>query len=1101
MPQYYDLFQHSPQGDKGADTIVPPSGYVYPGNFNNETIDYLTRASRNGAASPSGEDTLYHFADFNTGSGSQLSSRYSELSPLNGIPGALVAIGKKTRRNGVDAHWLKRANLLASSVPMVVDDGEQSWDYELSEPQGNDNVMAAEAVELDDGRTCVTDDFSSLDAELDNWAPLGLLDSIQPYAVGGRMRMTEDLKVQSTVVTFLRRFPAADNLIEVEFDLFAYSDKSSSFERGDGLAMVFSDAAIAPSPGGYGGSLGYSLSTWEPGFAGGWLGIGFDEYGFFSNPWEGRIGGIDEHRPNVVAVRGSEASKYRYLQGTDTLSPPVGVVKTSVPGPGHRYRIVLDTRVAGKAMFSVERDVKDGLGFSPAIAPFNALSFDGQEAMPEKMILSFSSSTGVAINRHEIDNVKVCARGIENISDSLHHFEFSYSSSPATCQPEVITIRACQDEACSQLVTDPVTAELSVSDPSAAHWVGGNFITINNGVAQVPLQGKNSSPITIGTFISLPAPSSPALCSRGGAAPTAAQCSFSFFTDSALSIDVPDKLAGQPVMATVSACQAFASTSKVVDFWSSYNSPAAPVPAGAEPQIALLGNNIGTTQSRATPITLAFDAQAQAQVALDYPDAGAVTLNARYTGSAGGDDEGLVMNGSGRFVSAPVGLCVSAQSSCSAADGRCPVFKRAGENFPLSISGRAWVANDDGDLCNNPVTPNYAHHGIQLGAELVAPSGGVNGVTGLTSYTHNISATGISQLDQSISEVGVFRFTATPPANYLGSSNSLADIPAAISEPVGRFVAADFLLSSENLTAACGSGSSSFSYLGQPFATSFIATARNLQQQPTRNFVSATSPAANFANTSVRWAAENNNNGTDLASRLTEAPSLYWVDGVATVVNHQVSMQRPTPPQVDGPYYAMDIGVIIDDGDSLAVMGNADMNAGTTGNCSGSNCSAVRLGSQQLLFGRLTMNNVYGVESDTLQMPLRAEYWQWNHWQINHKDSCTSVGTGSGNVNPALLSAVDDGNGYRYTPDLLTGQSVSRQGSGALVQGQFDLLWQSDGTVPYRGSVQAPLASPDWLKYYWDWDGSSPGVNADPRASAAFGVRRGHDKRVSWREK
>ncbi|MEI6859780.1 MAG: DUF6701 domain-containing protein, partial [Shewanella sp.] len=62
--------------------------------------------------------------------------------------------------------------------------------------------------------------------------------------------------------------------------------------------------------------------------------------------------------------------------------------------------------------------------------------------------------------------------------------------------------------------------------------------------------------------------------------------------------------------------------------------------------------------------------------------------------------------------------------------------------------------------------------------------------------------------------------------------------------------------------------------------------------------------------------------------------------------------------------------------------------------------------------------------------------------------------------------------------------------------------WQSEIASPtrYRGQVTAPLIVPDWLQWNWNWNGDSNGSLSDPRASAFFGVYRGHDKVISWRE-
>ncbi|MCL2912255.1 MSHA biogenesis protein MshQ [Shewanella corallii] len=1081
-------------------------GNIDQNNLANETIAYLALDSGSGNMTIHGESINYQFANFNIGNNSQLSQQCAFSSSLTGFSSPPVLVAGKTSRNSSEGGWLRRCRLSNSAVSMVIDE-DQFRDSERNHTRLETYSVAAFEVDDSDPLKCFGDSFSSGNIS-DDWEITKLGNSVSPSIVGGRLRITEDIGDQANSLTFQKLFPAADNLVVVEFDYYAWSEFSGT--GADGVTVIFSDGTVDPRPGSFGGSLGYAQrNNGDPGFAGGWIGVGLDEWGNFSNPTEGRIGGPGFRR-QAIAIRGSEASGYRYLAGTAAgLSPAIDVRGTNTAQPNHRYRVKLDSRTAGSTIVSVERDTRNGAGYVELVAPFDAQAIGGQGVVPEDFMLSLTGSTGGAYNNHEIDFFEVCAIKANDFGGNVDHFEISYSSSPLTCTPEVMTIRACADASCSQLVTDPVTGTLSLSDSSIANWVGGSGFNLVNGSAQISLQGLSTSAVTIGVERSNPAADNPVLCSRGGATPTAAQCQLSF-SDSGFLIDVPDKLAGQPVTANITAVRssddalvctpAFASVSKDIEFWSSYNSPAAPVPVGAQPQVALFGNDIGRTQGTASSITASFNAQGQAQLTLDYPDAGSVNLNASYSGAVGDDDEGLTFTGSGSFISAPAGLCVSPESSCSAADGTCPVFKRAGDTFKLTVSGRAWVAADDGDLCNNPVTPNYAHAGIQLGSQLVAPVGGATGAIGLTTYNHSVAVTGEQELDQSISEVGVFRFSATPAADYLGSSSAVADIPAAVSEPVGRFVPAEFLLSTVSLTPSCGSGGAAFSYMGQEFSVSFTATARNLQQAQTQNFVSSASASANFANATALFAAENADSGVDLAARLSAVPSLSWVNGVATVTGHAVSFNRPTAPGIDGPFVSLDTGIIIQDGDGLAEMANPDMDAGGSGICSGSACTSVRLGSQQVLFGRLAMDNVYGPESALLQMPLRAEYWSGSSWATNLLDSCTAQGSGISGFNPALLSAVDDSNGYSYDPDLGTGQAITRSGSGTLVQGQSSLRWQSTGSTLYRGWIQAPLASPSWLKFYWNWDGSSPTQAQDPRSSAYFGTFRGHDKKLHWRE-
>ena len=80
------------------------------------------------------------------------------------------------------------------------------------------------------------------------------------------------------------------------------------------MAVIFSAGNIAPATGTFGGALGYGFGGNIPGFTGGWLGIGIDEYGQFSaQGGENNIG----RRQQSVVIRGSgaEQSGYNYLKG------------------------------------------------------------------------------------------------------------------------------------------------------------------------------------------------------------------------------------------------------------------------------------------------------------------------------------------------------------------------------------------------------------------------------------------------------------------------------------------------------------------------------------------------------------------------------------------------------------------------------------------------------------------------------------------------------------------------------------------------------------------------------------------------------------------
>jgi MSHA biogenesis protein MshQ len=89
----------------------------------------------------------------------------------------------------------------------------------------------------------------------------------------GYLRLTNATNDNAKSASIPGSFPAAGNYLSVEFRHFAYSPVSSG---ADGMGIVFSDASQGLQIGGGGSSFAYS------GFAGGWLGVGLDEWGGFA---------------------------------------------------------------------------------------------------------------------------------------------------------------------------------------------------------------------------------------------------------------------------------------------------------------------------------------------------------------------------------------------------------------------------------------------------------------------------------------------------------------------------------------------------------------------------------------------------------------------------------------------------------------------------------------------------------------------------------------------------------------------------------------------------------------------------------------------------
>lgn len=926
-----------------------------------------------------------------------------------------------------------------------------------------------------DPLSCFNDDYTGGQLNPDDWVASVASGPFTPEVVDGRLRMTEAASNQSTAITLQREIPGADNLVILEFDYYAYGGSGA-----DGISVVLSDALVTPQPGSFGGSLGYAQrNNGDPGFAGGWLGIGLDEFGNFSNPTEGRQGGPGFRR-DAVAIRGAEQGEYRFLRGTGTLA--TGIDQPGNDPSAHRYRITVDSRNTGDALVSVERDVTGtGNNFQELIAPFNALNESGQPAVPENFLLSLTGSTGGSTNIHELDNVELCALELNPVGEQVDHFEILHDGVALTCQPETVTIRACANEDCDQLFTDPVQATLAPSDG----WQGGNVVNIDGGFGEATLQNTVAGEATLDVIGSEPStrPQAVTLCQAGGGPLSAANCVLEFF-DSGLAFDVPDLTSHKPsrpveVRAvrrddeTQACVPAFENVERSVQFWSTYVDPDdANRPVSRA--LAVDGEDVSGDPGAPTTVDLDFGAGGIAEIDVRYPDAGRMQLDGRYQGSEATEDEGLVMPGSDQFVSVPAGLCVRTDGECAAGDASCPLFARAGEDFDLSITAVGWQSDGDSDLCEgNPVTPNFRLLDVPLSSEVRAPSGGVDGAITPTSYSHTRSADATEIVSARVSEVGVFEFQATPATGgYQGLT-----VPQGTSAPAGRFYPDRFgvMVDPGELAAEC-TVATPFSYTGQDIDWSLVPSLEiePLSVQGARTF-NYTEPG--FQRLSAADVARTLPVGDSTASNLDDGPlavTANAVPGLLTVAEqgllqfnystgdsvryNKLAEARVAPIEPDLEYIVTDIT------DADGVSGE------------GAPYEFTPAADFDVRYGRLTMDNVYGPENiPELLMPFRLEYWNGSRFVVNAADSCTPWTTGD------ITSPAEH---HTLAAD-----------SGTFSGGETGpLSLQPDGS---QGTDTLTWAVPDWLRDDIDEDGTLE----DPSALATFGVYRGHDRVIYWREK
>jgi len=211
-------------------------------------------------------------------------------------------------------------------------------------------------------------------------------------AGSGALRLTSNATNQGGFVLYNSPISSTAG-VKVTFDFFAYNGTAAFGSPGDGISFFLVDGTANPtSAGQLGSGLGYKNLT------GGYVGVGFDEYGGFVNNTNDSIG-----------VRGSLANVNPLLQSATGISGGIDSPSaTNRSGALKRAQIILTpSNAAQPNLLSVAMDLnKNGSFADPGetiIAPFDITTSNG--AVPTTFKFGFAGSTGSATNIHEIGNL------------------------------------------------------------------------------------------------------------------------------------------------------------------------------------------------------------------------------------------------------------------------------------------------------------------------------------------------------------------------------------------------------------------------------------------------------------------------------------------------------------------------------------------------------------------------------------------------------------------------------------------------------------------------------------------------------------------------
>jgi MSHA biogenesis protein MshQ len=910
------------------------------------------------------------------------------------------------------------------------------------------------------GLTCYNDGFNRANgAPGVDWTVGSQGGTYTPAITANRLRLTDSTAQASTFSTLQRTFPGAGNKVIVTFQHFAYGGNGAI-----GMAVVLSDASIAPAAGAFGGSLGYAqklqsqgADTTLPGFAGGWIGVGIDEYGSFSATSEGRNGGVGTvPTPQSVAVRGSGSgyTGYNFLKGA-TVSPEID--GNGSASPPHQYRIIVDHSNQINAWTSVERDIGDGNGFLFLVQPFDAKAQPGQAPVPPYWNLSFTGATGPFNNIHEIDGLQICSNLLQTIS--LHHIELHHRGT--VCGAETVTVKACANESCSALYGGAVTVDLANLPNST--W-SSDPVTFSGGQATVTLSRSVNGAVTLGATATSPVATNPTLCNNGTLTSSGA-CTLTFVSACLDAVETQaispspifTKLAGKPFSLDVLALNSNGTTINTayagavsVDLVDSNNT---------------VGGNCSNTSpglTSATLYTFAAGNQGRKSFTFDY---GQAARNVRVRMITAGEPVCSKDN----FAIRPQQFALATATPLN------PLINTQPAGADFNVTANAGVAGGYTGTPAFDVTKVFDHSataltigslaGIFTTGTGTAASGTFryNDVGTITFNTNAVADTVFTAVDQVTGVAGGMNHTATGDCIGGSTSNDVSSgrygcnigspgSPTIALGPLGRF-RPDHYEVTASLAAACNG----FTYMGQSALGITLALHAMSSTGVQLSRYSASGGYGNLCSPQsclATFSVIGDNAGTALAplSNWLKPPGLTlpaftWTSGAYTASGSTYNFSRLAAPE--GPYDNFALKLTMSDPDGVSI---TRFNALTV-----APASSVTSATTQLRYGRLLIDNSFGSQKLNLPVNLTAQHWDSSEsrYVTNTADNGCTITTGNlglSYIAGSSLTAANIGLGHiQNTGSLLNGKAtitLAKPAPTISTKGSVDLV-SASALTPY----------------------------------------------------
>ncbi len=300
---------------------------------------------------------------------------------------------------------------------------------------------------------------------------------------------------------------------------------------------------------------------------------------------------------------------------------------------------------------------------------------------------------------------------------TVHHYELSYQSPALTCEAETVSLRACVDQACSNLYQGEASVRLSATNN--ASWASGTLY-FSYGQTSNALRKTTAGLTELGIASATPAATSALVCKNGG---QVSNCSLDFAA-TALKITAadgssawPHQVAGTDYIGRVKAiqtnpetgaCQARVKGIREVGLAFRCLNPGSCISTerGHFYSVAVAGSGNSPAYSN---VNLTFDNNGVAPLRFRYSDVGQIALYAQLQLTALGNEPAITLTATpASLVVKPDRLVVASVSA--ATGGTNPGTTASGVGF--TAAGSLFQVELEARNSLDQPTPNFGRESL-----------------------------------------------------------------------------------------------------------------------------------------------------------------------------------------------------------------------------------------------------------------------------------------------------------------------------------------------------------------------------------------------------